>query len=148
MVWDFECLRYHLLPHACHVVSQCIYTRNIDDIIYSIWNIYYLCSKQFALYTYHNAPIIVTPHPPQVGQRWRLVGICKSYLTNSPPLGTISCYKSPINPLLFPWYEVGKCRKLNRNNFVLIEVWNTGEKIVTSLVSVHLKLWVPLKLEV
>ena len=44
------------------------------------------------------APIIVNPHPPQVGQWWGLLGICKSYLTNSPPLGTILCYKSPTIP--------------------------------------------------
>ena len=42
-----------------------------------------------------NAPIIVMPHLPQVGHGWGLLGICKSRLTNSPPLGTILCYKSP-----------------------------------------------------
>ena len=42
-----------------------------------------------------NAPIIVMPHLPQVGHGWGLLGICKSRLTDSPPLGTILCYKSP-----------------------------------------------------
>ena len=42
-----------------------------------------------------NAPIIVKPHLPQVGQGWGLLGICKSRLTNSPLLGTILCRKSP-----------------------------------------------------
>ena len=41
------------------------------------------------------APIIVTRHLPQVGHGWGLLGICKSHLTNSPPLGPISCCKSP-----------------------------------------------------
>ena len=41
-----------------------------------------------------NAPIFVTPHRPQVGHRWGLLGICKSHLTNSPLLGTILCCKS------------------------------------------------------
>ena len=41
------------------------------------------------------APIIVMPHLPQVGHGWGLLGICKSRLTISPPLGTILCCKSP-----------------------------------------------------
>ena len=64
------------------------------------------------------APIIVTPHPPQVGQRWGLVGICKSYLINSPPLGTILCYKSPIIPLV----RGGEMQEIESKNFVRIEV--------------------------
>ena len=35
------------------------------------------------------------PHLPRIGHGWRLLGICKNRLTNSPPLGTILCYKSP-----------------------------------------------------
>ena len=40
-------------------------------------------------------PIIVTPHLPQVRHGCGLLGICKSRLTNSPPLRTILCCKSP-----------------------------------------------------
>ena len=105
-------------------------------------------SKSFGPYVHglpkkpgiHYAPIIVTPHPPQVGQRW---GFARVIWLIPHPWGRFHA----TNPLLFPWCEVGKCRKLNRKNFVRIEVWNTGEKIVTSLVLVHLKLWVPSKLE-
>ena len=47
------------------------------------------CDHSMALCVYH----CHTP-TPQVEHRWRLVGICDSGLTNSPPIGTILWCKS------------------------------------------------------
>ena len=48
------------------------------------------------LCTYH-CHIPPTPGWAEVG----INGICKRYSINSPPLGTILCYKSPIIPLVW-----------------------------------------------
>ena len=55
-------------------------------------------------------------------------------------------YKALIIPLV--WGEEIQEIESKTELRSRIEVWNTGEKIVTSIVSVHLKLWVPLKLEI
>ena len=55
------------------------------------------------------APIIVKPYRAMVG----ITGDLQNYLTNSPPLEIISCYKSPTYP---PGYEVEICRELCRNS--------------------------------
>ena len=55
----------------------------------------YILTKLMHNFGHTYAPIIVTPHLPQVGHGWGLLGICKSRLTNSPPLGPILRCKSP-----------------------------------------------------
>ena len=62
--------------------------RYLHEICHDSIDVYHLRSG-------YNASIIVTPHLPQVGHGWGLLGICKSRLTNSPPLGPILCCKSP-----------------------------------------------------
>ena len=54
-------------------------------------------------------------------------------------------YKSPIIPQAWG----GEMQEIELKKLCSLKWgWNTGEKILTSLVSVHLKLLVPLKIEV